>query len=105
MRKKWSGLLMLLGGTLLSVFLLSVTPVQARVYVNIEPPAIQIETPGMAPSHAHVWVNGYHRWHRGAYVWVPGRWAVRPRHHVRWVPGHWERHHRGWYWVAGHWGR
>jgi hypothetical protein len=77
--------------------------VKVRVYVPAPPPPPVPEVIGVAPSHRHAWVPGYHRWEGGAYVWVPGHWAVRPRARARWVPGHWDRHSRGWYWVDGRW--
>jgi hypothetical protein len=77
--------------------------VRVRVYVPVPPPPAPREVIGVAPSHRHAWVNGYHRWDGHAYVWVPGRWAVRPHARARWAPGHWERHQRGWYWVDGRW--
>jgi hypothetical protein len=80
-------------------------PVDAavRVYVNVAPPPLIVETRPPAPGPLYVWVGGYHRWDGRAYVWVPGRWVVPPRRHGRWVPGHWVRHRRGWFWVEGHW--
>ena len=77
--------------------------VKVRVYVPAPPPPPPAEVIGVAPSHRHAWVPGFHRWDGRAYVWVPGHWAVRPRSRAKWVPGHWERHHRGWYFVEGHW--
>ena len=78
--------------------------VKVRVYVPAPPPPPVREVIGVAPSHRHAWVPGYHRWEGGAYVWVPGHWAVRPRARARWSPGHWERGgRRGWYWVEGRW--
>jgi WXXGXW repeat (2 copies) len=76
---------------------------RVRVYVSNPPPAAPVEVIGVAPSHRHAWVNGYHRWDGHAYVWVPGRWAVRPRARAKWAPGRWERHSRGYYWVDGRW--
>ena len=77
--------------------------VKVRVYVPVAPPVAPSEVIGVAPSHRHVWIAGYHRWDGAAYVWVPGHWALRPRARAKWVPGRWARHERGWYWVDGHW--
>jgi YXWGXW repeat-containing protein len=75
-----------------------------RVYVNVPPPPAVVEVRPVAPSHTHVWVDGYHRWDGAAYVWVPGRWAAPPHAHAHWVAGHWaHHHHHGYYWVEGHW--
>jgi len=74
-----------------------------RIYVNIPPPPIVVETRPPAPGPRHVWVEGYHRWDGRAYVWVPGTWRQAPRYHARWVPGHWVQTRRVWYWVGGRW--
>lgn len=77
--------------------------VKVRIYVPVPPPPPLVEVAGTAPSRRHAWIAGYHRWDGGAYVWVPGHWALRPRPRAVWVPGHWARHRRGHYWVDGHW--
>ena len=74
-----------------------------RVYVRIGPPAAIVETRVAAPSPRHVWIEGYHRWDGGAFVWVPGRWALPPAHHHAWVAGRWVHDPHGWYWAEGHW--
>lgn len=73
------------------------------VYVKIAPPAARVEVRVASPGPGFVWVEGYHRWHGGAYVWVPGRWTLPPRPGAVWVPGHWKGTRRGWVWKAGHW--
>ena len=77
--------------------------VKVRIYAPAPPPPPPVEVVGVAPSHRHVWIPGYHRWENRAYVWVPGRWALRPRARAKWVPGRWDRHTKGWYWVEGRW--
>ena len=77
--------------------------VKVRVYAPVPPPPPPHEAVGVAPSHRHVWIPGYHRWEDKAYVWVPGHWNLRPRARAKWVPGHWDRHRNGWFWVEGHW--
>src|SRR5262245_11891857 len=101
-KKRWS-LPWIIILAMVSVWLTSVTPALARVYASIEPPPVQIEVPGPAPSPTHVWIGGYHRWDGRAYVWVPGHWVVRPPRRTAWVPGHWQRDRSGWYWVEGRW--
>ena len=77
---------------------------EARIYVQIGPPAEVVEVRPGAPGPHHYWVPGHHRWDGHAYVWVGGRWEMPPRHHHAWVRGHWVHHRRhGWYWVEGHW--
>jgi hypothetical protein len=34
----------------------------AEVFVRIAPPVDVVEKRGVAPSHGHVWIAGYHRW-------------------------------------------
>jgi hypothetical protein len=78
-------------------------PPRGVVYVESAPPPDQIEVIGVAPSVEHVWIPGHYNWSGSAYVWVSGRWEVRPHHGARWVRGRWRRHERRWYWVEGHW--
>ena len=76
----------------------------ATVYVKVAPPAPIVEVRAVAPSHAHVWIGGYHRWNGTAYVWVPGRYALPPHPGQVWVPGHWSHHKvHGYHWIDGHW--
>lgn len=74
-----------------------------RAYVRIGPPAPIVEVRTVAPGPRYAWVGGYHRWSGRAYVWVPGRWVVPPRHRSVWVRPHWEHDRRGWFFVGGRW--
>jgi hypothetical protein len=76
---------------------------QARVYVQIGPPAPIVERRVVAPGPGYFWVAGYHTWNGRAYAWVPGRWERVPPGHTAWVSGHWAHEKRGYYWVNGHW--
>jgi len=74
------------------------------LYVDEAPPAPRAEVIiGVAPSPDHVWIGGYWARRAGSWVWIDGRWMLRPRPGVAWVPGHWERHPRGHVWISGHW--
>ena len=73
------------------------------VYVNIAPPASQVEVKVAAPGPAYVWTPGYYAWRGGAYVWVGGDWLLPPRPHAVWVVGRWRSGPHGWYWRPGHW--
>ncbi len=99
--------LLLLAGAFSSLGLVTgcaeAPPARGVVYVDVAPPVEQIEVVGVAPSGEHVWIRGHYSWSGSAYVWLPGRWEVRPRVRARWVPGGWRRYHRRWYWVEGHW--
>lgn len=74
-----------------------------RVYVSVPPPPALVEVRTSAPGPGYVWIAGYHRWDGGAYVWVPGRWALPPHRHGVWVPGRWKHAHHAWRWVEGRW--
>jgi opacity protein-like surface antigen len=75
----------------------------AQVVVRIGPPAPIVERRPPAPERGFVWVDGYHRWDGGHYVWVPGRWDRPPHPGGHWVAHHWVHHHDGWVLVEGHW--
>jgi hypothetical protein len=75
----------------------------AQVVIRVGPPAPIIETRGVPPDRGYVWIDGYHRWEGGAYVWTPGRWERPPHPGAHWVAHRWA--HRGDHWVLieGHW--
>ena len=75
----------------------------AQVYVRIGPPPPRREIVVRRPGPRHIWVAGFYEWDGRAYSWVPGRWAIPPRHYHAWVPGHWRQTRRGYIWVDGHW--
>ncbi|HTQ66421.1 MAG TPA: hypothetical protein VMI12_16630 [Puia sp.] len=84
-------------------FVLLSQAIHAQYYVKVQPVAPVIVRP-VAPSARHIWVEHEWVWRNGAYVHVPGHWAIPPAGGVRWIPGHWrETHGRGYYWVPGHW--
>jgi hypothetical protein len=78
-------------------------PPAGTVYVADAPPALQVETVGVAPFADAVWVGGYWNWVSPNYVWVPGAWQRPPRAKAVWVAPVWRHHGRGWYRVDGHW--
>ncbi len=94
---------LLAGALLIGSLAVPATAAPVRVYVNVPPPPVVVESRGVAPGRNYVWIGGFHRWDGRAYGWVPGRWERRPRARAVWVPGRWARHHRGWYWVDGRW--
>ncbi len=73
------------------------------IYVPIPPPAPVVEVIPACPGPRYLWARGYYRWSNATYIWVPGRWAVRPHHRAVWVEPEWRHHPRGWYFVEGHW--
>src|ERR1700681_1678130 len=78
----------------------------AEVFVTVAPPPpVRVGIVGVAPHPGYVWVEGYHRWHGGRYVWVPGRWARPPYAGGIWVPAQWAPRRGGWVYVPGYWRR
>jgi opacity protein-like surface antigen len=75
----------------------------AQVVIRVGPPAPIIETRGAPPDRGYVWINGYHRYEGGQYVWTAGRWDRPPHEGQRWVAHRWV--HRGDHWEMreGHW--
>jgi hypothetical protein len=78
-------------------------PPPGRVYVFRRPPPERVEVITVRPGPGYVRAQGYWRWERDAYAWVPGRWVAPERGYNRWVPGHWAHDRRGWYWIDGRW--
>jgi hypothetical protein len=67
------------------------------------PPSPRPEVSGVAPGTAYYWVAGYWAYRERQWVWVPGRWELRPRPNAVWAPGHWNKTPEGWVWRPGHW--
>ena len=75
-----------------------------EVIIRTPPPRpVHVGVIGVAPGPGFVWVEGYHSWNGGAYVWVPGRWMRRPRPAAVWVAPHYRPERGGWVFVPGHW--
>jgi hypothetical protein len=88
---------------LLAIGLGGITAQAEEIIVRDHPPRAVVEHRGVAPSHRHVWIAGYHRWDGHAYVWAPGRWELPPREHAVWVAPRWRHRHDGWVFVEGRW--
>ena len=75
-----------------------------EVIIRTAPPRpVHVGVVGVAPGPGFVWVEGYHAWRGGAYVWVPGRWARPPRPGVVWVAPRYRHVNGGYVFVQGHW--
>jgi hypothetical protein len=74
----------------------------ARKEVEEAPPAPLIETIPFQANANYFWVPGYWTWN-GSWVWVRGRWVVRPWRGAIWVSGHWVKHGKSYAWVSGRW--
>ena len=77
--------------------------VSGGVVVAEEPPVARVEVVGVAPSHEHVWANGYWVRRGSNWDWRAGHWERRPHEHAVWTHSHWERHSGGWVMVEGGW--
>jgi hypothetical protein len=67
------------------------------------PPPTQVEVVPVAPGPDYAWAPGYWSWDGHVWIWVGGRWALRPYPRAVWTRPHWERHGRGYVWRGGHW--
>jgi hypothetical protein len=72
--------------------------------VTTAPPALQVETVGVAPYPGAFWIGGGWFWEGGRYGWHPGYWE-RPRPGYRWEARRWERYGGGWRERPGRWVR
>lgn len=88
-----AGLLLGLSGCVVATPVASYPPV---------PPA-RAEYIPPAPGGRSEWVAGHWRWNGSRYVWIPGRYLVRPVAYTHWVPEHWANRGGAWMWVPGHW--
>jgi hypothetical protein len=70
--------------------------------VTRAPPRPNIEVVGRSPDPNYVWAPGAWEWH-GRWVWVSGKWALRPHPNATWAPGHWTQRDYGWVWIHGYW--
>lgn len=77
-------------------------PPQTVVVAPTAPPAPQVEVVPVAPSPYYGWAPGYWAWN-GGWVWIGGRYVVRPTPGAVWVGGHWGRHGHGYVWIGGGW--
>jgi hypothetical protein len=98
-RKIVLGLMLALGGAVVSVPITSLAAVD--INVDIAPPAPRVEVVP-PPRAGYVWAPGYWEWRGHAHVWVPGYW-MRERRGLHWVPAHWDQRGPHWRFVRGHW--
>ena len=84
---------------------LSACSASARVaYAPFPPPPLRVEVMGVSPGPDYIWCDGYWDWENNAYIWIPGRWALRPFAGAIWFRGGWYHHtfHRGYHFHPGH---
>ncbi|HZL42679.1 MAG TPA: hypothetical protein VFD66_05315 [Verrucomicrobiae bacterium] len=70
--------------------------------VTHSPPRPNIEVVGRSSDPNYVWAPGAWEWH-GRWVWVSGKWTLRPHPDAMWSPGHWVQQEYGWVWIHGYW--
>ena len=75
----------------------------AQVAIRVGPPAPVVEVRGAPPERGFVWIDGYHRYEGGQYVWTPGRWERPPHPGAHWTAHHWVHRHGEWVLSEGHW--
>jgi len=73
------------------------------VEVEIAPPDLRVE-PVPEPRRGYVWVPGYWEWRNRHHVWISGRW-LRERKGYHWVPDGWVEHNGRWHREYGRWER
>ena len=73
------------------------------VDASVPPPVPQAEVIVAGPGPNYAWVGGYWNWGGAGWVWVPGRYAVRPWRGAVWVGGHWGRRYGRPVWFGGRW--
>jgi hypothetical protein len=78
-----------------------VTSSSGGVAVAEAPPPLRAEVRSAPPGSDYVWVRGFWTYADGHYVWVPGRYELRPRAEATWVDGYWEHTTTGWVYVQG----
>ena len=77
---------------------------QDQDYVQVAPPAPQVEVIGIAPYAGYIWLGGAWFWEGGRHIWHPGHWEA-PRPGRAWVAHRWEHDGRAWHFREGHWDR
>lgn len=75
----------------------------AQIVVRVRPATPHFVRP-IAPSRAHIWIEGGWVTRGDRYVYNQGYWAM-PRRGRHYVAGHWDRRRGGWCYVPGRWDR
>jgi hypothetical protein len=78
-------------------------PARAEIYIGIAPPEPRVEVVP-APRRGYVWAPGYWAWRGRHHVWMDGHW-VRARAGYRWDPDRWYNDGGRWRYMRGHWVR
>ena len=73
-----------------------------RNVAPMPPPAPQPEAIPAVPAGDYAWMPGHWGWN-GAWIWIGGRWMVKPYVTARWEPGFWEKRGHKYFWIEGTW--
>jgi hypothetical protein len=73
------------------------------IVIGAAPPPPRVEAVP-APRSGYVWVPGYWDWRRRHHVWIPGTW-IRQRPGYVYRQPHWVRRGGQWHLQHGHWDR
>ena len=76
-------------------------PASAEVFIGVAPPDPRVEVVP-APRLGYVWAPGYWAWRGRHHVWMEGHW-VRARAGYRWEPDVWVSEGGRWRFNRGHW--
>ena len=77
-------------------------PAPGETVVYEAPPPVRAEVVTVAPGPEYYWVPGYYSWN-GRWVWIGGRWSLRPHPHAIWVGPRYVRRGHGYLYYRGYW--
>jgi hypothetical protein len=72
-----------------------------EVYVDSEPPPLQVDVATPIPGPGYVWIGGEWGWEGGRWAWHGGHWDRPPHPGAHWAAGRFENrggrrvYHRG----------
>ena len=67
------------------------------------PPRREVIVYDRRPGPDYIWANGFYDWQGDGWVWVEGRWVLRPASSVSWVRPRYVRVEEGWRYEPAHW--
>lgn len=76
-------------------------PLEIRI-ATAAPPPLRREVVLARPGPQFLWVSGAWHW-EDEWVWIPGRWIVRPVREAKWVRASYVKVRGGWKYVPPHW--
>jgi hypothetical protein len=83
---------------------LAVSPAPGtEIVVPEAPPRLKHEVIPAPTSADQVWIPGFWMSNQGRWMWVPGRYELRPRPGAEYEFGRWTTTDRGYVYIPGHW--